>query len=456
MNKRTLLIAILMLFIGLGVGYWLSGDNAPSPVMVEEKNQPLFYRNPMNPNITSPVPAQDSMGMDYIPVYADNESREVAGTVKIDPVVVQNIGVRLAVAKSSAISRTIRAPGRVDYDEERMVRLHPKVEGWVEEISVDKTGQNIESDDILLSIYSPKLVSSQQEYLLALNNLSALQKSPFEEIKKGAEDLVKSSRERLQLLDVPEHQIRELEKTRKIKKSLHIHSPVAGTVIRIGSRQGQYVTPQTELYMVVDLSQVWVYADVFEHELPWVKPGDVVEMTLASVPGKTFKGTLTYIYPYSESKTRTTKARLVFDNTERLLRPDMFAEVSIQSDTQKKMVVIPAEAVVRTGGRTQVFVVRAPGKFEPRVVKLGLESGGQVAVVEGVHEGEEVVTSAQFLVDSESKLREATAKMMNDLKALGDNQDEMHDHSNREKREHSTMRESEMMDHSKHGVKDHD
>ncbi|MEH6468879.1 MAG: efflux RND transporter periplasmic adaptor subunit [Porticoccus sp.] len=456
MNKHTLLIAILMLAVGVGMGYWLSGDDGSSPMMVEEENQPLFYRNPMNPDITSPVPAQDSMGMDYVPVYADNESRDVPGTVKIDPVVVQNIGVRTAVAKYSAISRTIRALGRVDYDEESMVRLHPKVEGWIEEIRVDKTGQDIVEDDILLSIYSPKLVSTQQEYLLALNNLSALKKSPFEEIKKGAEGLVKSSRERLLLLDVPEHQIRELEKTRKIKKSLHVHSPVAGTVIRIGSRKGQYVTPTTELYMVVDLSQVWIYADVYEYELPWVKPGDEVEMILASVPGKTFKGTLAYIYPYAESKTRTTKVRLVFDNTERLLRPDMFAEVSIQSDTQKKMVVIPAEAVIRTGGRTQVFVVRGQGKFEPRIVKLGIESGGQVAVLEGVNEGDEVVTSAQFLVDSESKLREATAKMMDDLKTSGSNQDGMTDHSNRQKIDHSNMQKGTAMDHSMHGANDHD
>ena len=456
MNKFTLLIAVLMLAVGVGMGYWLPSHGGSSPVGVEEEAKPLFYRNPMNPDVTSPVPAQDSMGMDYVPVYADNESSEVAGTVKIDPVVVQNMGVRTAVAKHSAISRTIRALGRVDYDEENMVRLHPKVEGWIEEIFIDKTGQNIMEDDILLSIYSPKLVSTQQEYLLALNNFSALKKSPFVEIKKGAEDLVKSSRERLQLLDVPEHQIRELEKTRKIKKSLHIHSPAAGTAIRIGSRQGQYVTPATELYRVVDLSRVWVYASVYEYELPWVKLGDEVEMTLASVPGKTFRGSIAYIYPYAEAKTRTTKVRVVFDNTEGLLRPEMFAEVSIQSDVQKKMVVIPAEAVVRTGERTQVFVARGQGKFEPRIVRLGIESSGEVAVLEGVNEGEEVVTSAQFLVDSESKLREAAAKMMSNLKASGDSQNEMNEHSNREESEHSTMQQSDIMDHSMHGVKSHD
>ncbi len=456
MNKSTLLIAVMMLAVGLGAGYWLADNGAPNATVLTGNEEPLFYRNPMNPTVTSPVPAQDSMGMDYIPVYADkkkpsserevlfyrnpmnpsvtspvpakgsmgmdyvpvyadNEKSDVVGTVKIDPVVVHNIGVRTATARKESISRTIRAVGRVDFDEERMARLHPKVEGWIEEIRVDKTGQKVAKDDILLDIYSPKLVSTQQEYLLALNNLAALSKSQFDEIRQGAEGLVKSSRERLELLDVPEHQILELEKTRKIKKNLHIHSPVSGTVIRIGSRKGQFVTPKTELYMMVDLSQVWVYADVYEYELPWVNVGDEVEMTLASVPGKIFKGSLAYIYPYAEAKTRTTKVRLVFDNRELLLRPDMFAEVSIQSATVDNAIVVPSESIIRSGDRTQIFVVRAPGKFEPRTVRLGIESRGQVVVQEGIDEGDDVVTSAQFLVDSESKLREATAKMMGAL-----------------------------------------
>ena len=300
-----------------------------------------------------------------------------------------------------------------------------------------------------------------------------MSKSQFDEIRQGAEDLVKSSRERLELLDVPEHQIQELEQTRKIKKSLHIHSPVAGTVIRIGSRQGQFVTPKTELYMMVDLSQVWVYADVYDYELPWVKLGDEVEMTLASVPGKTLKGSLAYIYPYAESKTRTTKVRLVFDNRELLLRPDMFAEVSIQSDTLDNAIVIPAESVIRSGGRTQVFVVRGPGKFEPRTVKLGIESSGQVAVLEGVAAGEEIVTSAQFLVDSESKLREATAKMMDALngsesisednsrsmeshKGMDHGSEEMTDHSQMQMDGHADMEMGEQMGGPGNGVHDHD
>ena len=468
MNKATTIVGVMMLGVGLAAGYFLSpAQTENQPMSAETKAEPLYYRNPMNPSVTSPVPAQDSMGMDYIPVYAEEEkptsereilyyrnpmnpsvtsptpmkdsmgmdyvpvyaegeSSDVVGTVKIDPVVVQNIGVRTAIASSEPISRTIRTVGRVEFNEERMARLHPKVQGWIEELYVDKTGETVAADDILLSIYSPQLVSTQQEYLLALNNLSALGESPIEEIREGAQQLVKSSRERLQFLDVPEHQIRELEHSREIKKSIHIHSPVDGTVLRIGVRQGQHVTPQKELYMLADLGQVWVLADIYENEIPWVSVGDEVEMTLTSVPGRTFRGEVSYIYPYSEAKTRTTKVRLVFDNPDLLLRPDMFSEVKILSDTRKNTVVVPSEAVVRSGGHPQIFVVREPGKFEPRLVTLGVESEGRIEIIDGVNNGEEVVTSAQFLVDSESKLREATAKMMDALKNKSSESDADH------------------------------
>jgi Cu(I)/Ag(I) efflux system membrane fusion protein len=419
MNSKKMLLVIIAAITLAAVffgGYWFANLNAPDPVgqIVGDQRRPLFYRNPMNPQVTSPVPAKDSMGMDYVPVYAEDASneRDPAGTVKVDPVTSQNIGIRTATARRTSISRTIRAVARVDFNEEHMARLHPKVDGWIEELRVDKTGENVEKDAILLSIYSPKLVSTQQEYLLALNNLQALKGSPISDIRHGAEELAASSRERLVFFDVPEHQIRELERSRKIQKNLHIHTPVAGTVINIGAREGQYVTPQTELYMIVDLSTVWVYADIYEYELPWVKLGDEVEMTLAGIPGRTFTGELDYIYPYAESRTRSVKVRLTFDNPDLLLKPEMFAEVVIKSDKRIDTIVIPSEAVIRSGQSDRVFVVRAPGKFEPVIVKLGFQSAGQVAVLEGIEDGDEVVVSAQFLVDSESSLREATRKMM--------------------------------------------
>lgn len=412
MNKQILVIGLVALAVGVGSGYWLAGGNAESPGMSSEsKPEPLYYRHPMNPSVTSSVPAKGSMGMDYVPVYAEDAIDAPAGTVRIDPVVVHNIGVRTAVATRQSLSHTVRAVGRIDFDEKRITRLHPKISGWIEELYIDTTGAPVRKDTMLLSVYSPRLVASQQEYVLALRNFETLRNSSAEDIRRGAEELVQSSRVRLELFDVPDHQIRELEETLVPQKTLHIHSPAVGIVMQIGARQGQHVTPATELYMIADLSRVWAYANIFEHELPWVKIGDQVEMTLAALPGKVFRGQLDYVYPYAETRTRTVKVRLAFENPNLDLKPKMFADVVIRTAAREQAIVIPSEAIIRSGVQDQVFIVRAPGRFEPRGVKLGIESEGLVTVLEGLSEGDEVVTSAQFLIDSESKLREAAAKM---------------------------------------------
>lgn len=428
MNKATLITLTLLIGITLGGAsvYWFinqhykeTSQDVTSIIVQKEQQKPLFYRNPMNPDITSPLPAKDNMGMDYIPVYAENNhTTDMAptGTVKIDPVTVQNMGVRTAIATQTSLSQDIRAMGRVTYDEEHITRLHPKIEGWVEKLFIDKTGTTVKKDAMLLSVYSPQLVTSAQEYLIALKSLKTLENSPFEDIRFGAKQMAQSARERLEFLDVPEHQINALEQTGIIKKNIHIHSPFNGVVINIGAREGQHVSPETELYMLADLSKVWVFADVFESDLPWVNVGDTVDMTLTGIPGKTFKGTLSYIYPYAEAKTRSIKVRLVFDNTDLLLKPDMFANVTIHTKLQHHAITIPSEAIVRSGDRDEVFVVREQGKFEPRTVSVGLSSEGLTQIIDGINVGDEVVTSSQFLIDSESKLRESTAKMLDALR----------------------------------------
>jgi Cu(I)/Ag(I) efflux system membrane fusion protein len=419
MNKQMIGIALFSAFLGAvvagGFGYWVAGqDDEPTRTgsAAAPEREPLLYRNPMNPQITSPVPAKDAMGMDYIPVYADDDAAGApAGTVTIDPVTVQSIGVRTALAERRTMSRVINTVGRVDYDETRLYRMHPKTEGWIEELRVNITGAPVRHDDILLGIYSPQLVSTQQEYVLALNNLETLQASPFEEVRTGAAELVDNALERLRLMDVAEHQIEELRRTRQVKKQLHIHAPAAGIVINVGVREGQYVTPRDELYAIADLRKVWVLVDIYEEELPWVRVGDEAQMTIMAAPGATFTGRLTYIYPYAESATRTVKARLEFENPELLLKPNMFADVTIQASARREAVAVPAEAIVRSGLREQVFVVRGPGKFEPREVTIGVSSDGWMEIRDGVAPGEQVVVSAQFLIDSESKLREAATKM---------------------------------------------
>jgi len=415
MNRQTILIvlvALVALAVGIFVGTRFDNAEEVTPLPSARERTPLYYRNPMNSEVTSPVPAKDHMGMDYIPVYAENGSTdEPRGTVRIDPVTTQSIGVRTAKVEQRSLSREIRTVGRIDYDEQRIARLHPKTEGWIEQVFVQTTGEAIEADDILLDIYSPQLVSSQQEYLLALSNLATLRDSPFDDVRQGASDLVDTALERLQLFDVPDHQIDELKLTGVVKKHLHIHSPAAGTVINVGVRAGQYVTPGTELYFIADLSRIWVYVDIFEDELPWVAIGDQATMQVAAVPGRAFHGRLTYIYPYAERATRTIKARLEFDNEDQLLKPEMFADITIEARRQEDVLAIPAEAIIRSGLREKVFVVKGAGIFEPRDVVVGLSSGGWTEVREGLSLAEVVVVSAQFLIDSESKLREAASKM---------------------------------------------
>lgn len=457
MNKSIIATAILALLIGGGGGYWISygkptgsattqpaaserkvlfyrnpmnpAITSPAPTKDEmgmdyvpvyaEDGQPkerkaLFYRNPMNPEITSPLPAKDEMGMDYVPVYADESTGTNAptGTVKIDATMVQDIGVRTTAVKRAVLSRNIRTIGRVTYDEERVARLHPKYDGWVEKLFIDKTGDQVKQGSKLLSIYSPQLVASQEEYLLALDSEAKLKDSPFADVREGAESLLRSAKERLQLLDVPEHQIRQLEAEHKVMKGMHIHSPFNGVVMNIGAREGERITPQTELYMITDLSRVWVIVDIYEDDIPWVHKGDTARMQVAGIPGRIYTGKVAYIYPYLEAKTRTIKIRLEFDNPELALKPDMFANVDIQAGKRIDALVVPSEAIVRTGTQEQVFVRRAPGKFEPRMVTLGVSSDGQTQILAGLQSGETVVTSSQFLIDSESKLKEATAKML--------------------------------------------
>lgn len=434
MNKSVTLLAVVMaLGIGAGTGYWLAGKKSSQGMAEMETSinadKPLFWRNPMNPAITSPVFMQDEMGMDYIAVYADGgDADEPAGTVSIDPVIVQNISVRTSMAESRELSRALNGLGRVVFNEERLARLHPKTSGWIEELRVDETGTQVNHDTILLSIYSPDLVAAQQEYLVALNNWETVRNSSATQMRKTAKTILESARERLQLFDVANHQIMELEQERKIKKHLHIHSPFQGKVMNIGAREGQFVSPKDELYLIADLTRIWVNVDVFEDELAWLKDGDRAEMRVRAQPGRTYKGKVSFIHPILNSKSRTVQVRLEFDNPDQSLKPGMFANVTLFTDPQPNAVVVPSEAIVRSGSREQVFVVRAPGKFEPREVTLGVTAEGLTQVLAGVQAGERVVTSSQFLIDSESKLREATAKMMSVM--AGDSADDhaaMHD-----------------------------
>jgi membrane fusion protein, copper/silver efflux system len=386
------------------------------PVYADEapgERKVLFYRNPMNPSITSPVPAKDEMGMDYVPVYAeDGAMATVPGTVSIDPTVVQNIGVRTAIAERRRLARQIRTVGRVEYDEQGLARVHLRTEGWIESLAVTETGQPVRRGDKLLTLYSPQIVSTEQEYVLAQRGVASLPADAPSEYVEQSQALMRSSAERLRLLNVPESELRRLKNGGEVRRETTLTAPVSGIVQFIGVREGQFVSAQTEAYRIADLSSVWLIADLYEDEVPWVQPGDRAEIALNGQPGHTISARVDYIYPYLEDKTRTQKVRLRLLNPGLLLKPDMYADVTIFADREVNAVTVPESAIVRSGTRNQVFLVRGPGQFEPRVVKLGVAADGYVQILDGLEAGDPIVVSSNFLIDSESKLREAVAKMV--------------------------------------------
>ncbi|VAW36675.1 Probable Co/Zn/Cd efflux system membrane fusion protein [hydrothermal vent metagenome] len=368
-----------------------------------------YWQAPMNPGYIRNEPGKSPMGMDLIPVYEEEgDDSNVAGLVRIDPVTAQNIGVRTARAKITQLTKTITTVGRVAYDEKRVYRVNTKIEGWVNKLFVDFTGQKVHKGDKLLEVYSPTLVTTQEEYLLAKN----FQENSGADAEPGDLSVLNLARKRLEFLDVPQHQIKELEETGKIKKYIHIHSPASGVVVKKNVIEGMFIKPGMALYTIADLRKVWVYADIYEYELPWIKTGEKADMTLTSYPGMLFKGKVSFIYPFMEAKTRTVKVRLEFDNPTGMLKPDMFANVMLKSRRAKKSVVVPSEAVILSGTRNIVLVTRGKGKFIPKEVTLGVEADGYYEIKDGISGGEEVVTSAQFLIDSESKLKEAISKML--------------------------------------------
>ncbi len=382
----------------------------PMPEMKQKKEERKvkYWQAPMDPSYKRDNPGKSPMGMDLIPVYEDVTEDSA---IKINPTVVQNIGVKTEKVKVRKLTHNIRTTGTLTYDERKVHHIHTKFGGWIEKLYVDFTGQEVDHDDMLMEIYSPELVSTQEEFLLALQYKESLEDSPFREIRRGAQTLLSSTRRRLELFDVAQHQIQELIKTRKVKKTMHIHSPTRGFVVHKKAEHGQYVEPGTPLYTIADLSSIWVMADIYEYEMPWVKIGQEATMNLPYFPGKQFKGKVTYIDPFLDPKTRTIKVRMEFENPEWALKPDMYANVTLKSPLSRDGVAVPEQAVIRSGNMDLVVVQNKKGQFETRQVALGVEAEGYYQVLKGLKSGETVVTSSAFLIDSESRLKEAMDKL---------------------------------------------
>ncbi|MEX2117498.1 MAG: efflux RND transporter periplasmic adaptor subunit [Bacteroidota bacterium] len=447
--KRIVVIAVVSLVIGLGVG-WLAFR--PSDIgSSSSERKILYYRDPMNPQITSPTPKKAADGMDFVPIYDEPSGTSAEKTIafyrdpmhpwytsdkpgiapdcgmdlvpvyeggddskgiKIDPVTVQNIGVKIAMVERRKLSKIIRASGKVDFDETKVYSVNAKVMGWVEKLHVDYTGKAVRKGDPLMELYSPELVSTQEEYLQAIRYRKQLQQSSIEEARRGADELIESAKRRLLYWDISESAIQELEKRGSPKKTMTISSPVDGIVMEKMIFRGQNIMAGMDLYKIADLSTLWILAEIYQYELSWVKVGQQADVELSYLPGKTFPGTITYVYPTLDMETKTAKVRVVVRNTATLdLKPEMFATVKIISPVVVDAVAIPDEAIIRSGERNIAVIALGGGYFDPREIRLGVMAGGYVQVLDGIKEGEKIVISSQFLIDSESNLKAAVGLM---------------------------------------------
>ncbi len=356
----------------------------------------------------------DMSGMETTdPPQADVEPADdemPPNSVMISPERQRLIGLSTARVERRSLDRTIRTVGLVQYDERRVAHIHTKVTGWIESLQVDFTGELVDEGQQLLEIYSPELLSTQEEYLLALRARGSLGNSSFEVVRQSSESLLQATRRRLQLWDIPDDQIMALEELGEPFKTLPIYSPIRGFVTHKSAYEGQHVGPDTELYTIADLREVWITADIFEYELPLIEVGQRAEVTLPYFPGERFEGRVDYVYPYLDVETRTAKARLVFTNPDWKLKPEMYANVVLTAELGVGL-VIPEDAVIDTGLRKVAFRALPGGHFQPVEIETGFKVGEWLQVLSGLDEGEEIVTGATFLVDSESKLGSALRAM---------------------------------------------
>lgn len=400
------LAAALAIIVAAGLILWRDGgeDRAGPRAAAEtahsghesaEPREVLYYRNPMNPANTSPTPQKDSMGMDYIPVYAD----EAAGgpTITVAPEVVNTLGVRTAKVERTVLARHIDTVGYVGFNESLIDHVHLRAEGWVERLAVNTVGDRVATGQLLFTLYAPALVNAQEEYVQALSG--------------GNERLINASRQKLKSLGIGSDQIEALTSTRKAQRTISVHAHHGGVVADLMIREGMYVEPATETMTLVNLDSVWLLAEVFERQADWVEIGQQAEARVPSMPGRTWTGTVEYVYPSLDPVTRTLKVRIRFDNPHEVLKPNMFAHVGILASPRENVLTVPADAIIRDGAGERVVIALGRGRFAPREIRAGIESGGRVEVLDGLTDDEEVVVAAQFLLDSEASLTGSFRRM---------------------------------------------
>jgi Cu(I)/Ag(I) efflux system membrane fusion protein len=399
MNKNISLAVTVVVAIVIGI---VIGRNMGSPTGMPgnsdsgSEREVLYWVAPMDANYRRDKPGKSPMGMDLVPVYSDTVDAQ-PGVVRIDPTVVNNLGVRTDLAQRGSLPRLIDTVGYVSYDENTVHHIHTRVDGWIENLAITTKGDPVKKGQLLFELYSPTLVNAQEEFLTALRGNNAL--------------LRKASRERIAALGVTAGEISRLEKQRTVRQRIPVYAGSDGVVAHLGVRHGMFVTPSSEVMAIARLDDVWVLAEVFERQSAWVEPGQPAVVTLDYLPGSTLKGTVDYIYPELDPTTRTLKVRMRFENADELLRPNMFTRVQIYGSNTGEVVHVAREAVIRGGSVDRVVVDLGGGRYQSRAVSLGIESGDRIAIRNGLAAGERIVTSAQFLIDSESNIEAAISRM---------------------------------------------
>jgi len=397
MSNRTFgtsaLIAIALTSSAITSIIFLMSPSSSEQLAEPAEAKPLYWVAPMDANYTRDKPGKSPMGMDLIPVFEDGaasggKNGAGVGTIRISPTVVNNLGVRTAKAVLRPLENEISTVGYVGYDEDQLIHVHPRVQGWIEKLYVKAEGDPVDKNQPLYELYSPELVNAQEEFLIAKDRKNKL--------------LIRAARDRLYALQIPKRAIQEIEKSRKVKQTITFYSPQSGVVDNLNIREGFYVKPGKTLMSIGKLEEVWVEAEIFERQASDVKVDLPVTMTLAYLPGKKWQGKVDYVYPTLNAKNRTLKVRLRFKNDEMMLKPNMFAQVVIHAQNDKSSLLIPREAVIRTGSSERVVLALGDGQFKSINVNVGRYNANFSEILSGLDEGERVVTSAQFLLDSES------------------------------------------------------
>lgn len=405
----TAMLVVIAAAAGAG-GYWLGrtadretavGSVAQRPAAQTGERKVLYWHDPMYPQHKFDRPGKSPfMDMDLVPVYAD-ETRDDGG-IQISPRITQNFGVRLAPVETGTLARTIETVGTVGFDEHRIQAVESRAAGWVERLHARAENDPIKRGQILAEIYAPEIHAAQEELLLALRH---------HERDPSYAPLTEAARTRLSLLGLTDRQIRELEATGKSQRRIAIHSPLSGVIRKLNVREGQQIAPSLIMFEVADLSTVWVSAEVVENQAAWLIQGKAVEARIAGRPGKVFKGKVEYISPQVMRETRTLMARIALKNPQMELKPGMFADLTLQGEEKRDALLVPTEAVIRTGSRSVVILAEEEGRFRPVEVTTGMEADGKTEVLRGLEPGQQVVASGQFLIDSEASLRGALNRL---------------------------------------------